>query len=293
MTTQTEPAKKKETIQDLLSSIDSATLVSALFKKKDPSWSQLNRIISRKEEEAADFPFHNAAFNEFGAAGKNNTLFTTEEKTVINLEAKDHQNQVQLENMKKQIESVRQKSYQKGLAEGTAKGRKEGYASAKKEMDTQINQIQQNVSTVLSALENEKTDIYRQAEQMINKLVTELVRKVIVSEIKTNPRIIENVARTALNMAQKSSRITIKVNPKDALRTRENISFWMPVNNALSETEIVEDERIQRGGCIVDTGNGQVDARIETQLAEMEQIIQSTWENAGAETTEETSSTAQ
>jgi flagellar assembly protein FliH len=262
----------------LLQSHDTASLLAALLKKKDPAWADLTRIIKGKEKKAQDFPLQDAELPEFHMPGKERSLFNDDEKAVIALEAKKSTNEREIKSLKQRIVEAEKSSYQKGLAEGTQKGRAEGYAKAKSEMDERIRALQKQAQNVLQSLEKKKQAIFTESEQTVTNLIMALVRKIIAVETKTNPEVVSGVVKRALGFIGEKQNIYIKVNPEDVKKVKDELPLWVPINKALQQLNIEEDPRIQRGGCIISTDAGQVDARIETQLREMETIVSHVWE---------------
>jgi len=264
--------------------MDVGTLLSALFKKQDPTWAHLNSIIKKKNDQVKEPPLEEVRLQEFLVPGKSRDLFSREEKALIGLEARYKASVQEIANLKAKTIEIQKTSFQKGYEEGVKRGMAEGRAVAKKEMDGRIAAIQKQVATTLAEVERRRSEIFHQAEAVVLHMINRFVRKVIHVECRSNPSVLEGVTKNALRFVEQSHRITIRVHPEQARKVKDELPLWMPVNQGLKQITVEEDSRIQTGGCLIDTDTGQVDARIETMIEELETMIMETWEEKPAET---------
>ncbi len=68
-------------------------------------------------------------------------------------------------------------------------------------------------------------------------------------------------------------RIDIRVNFADLDMTTAHKDELIRMMESLKKVNIYEDSRVDRGGCIIDTDVGAIDARISTQLDAVEESI--------------------
>jgi flagellar biosynthesis/type III secretory pathway protein FliH len=60
----------------------------------------------------------------------------------------------------------------------------------------------------------------------------------------------------------------------DVASAEKTESFWMPVSSSIKNVEIVCDEAIEKGGCLLESENGSsVDMRVQTVLKHLEEGI--------------------
>ena len=67
--------------------------------------------------------------------------------------------------------------------------------------------------------------------------------------------------------------VTLRVNPEDLNVCLENKEHFIREVENLEGVHVVEDHIVQRGGCIVESDFGEIDARISSQLREVEDKI--------------------
>ena len=105
------------------------------------------------------------------------------------------------------------------------------------------------------------------------KLVTACVEKIVGEELKLHPDSIIGIVRNALKAATQQREINVRVNPADAEMLRKNQRRLLDVLARANSIEIREDDSVGRGGCIVVTELGTIDASLERQLAAIQAAL--------------------
>ena len=153
--------------------------------------------------------------------------------------------------------------------QGRTAGREAGFAEGKAEVERLI----QRTQTVLERAQNKRTEILEETEQEIINLVLLIARKVIkvISENQRNV-VISNVVQ-ALRKVKARGNIIIRVNMADLKLSTEHVKDFINLVEGVKSVQIVEDTSVDEGGCIIETDFGEIDARIASQLAELEAKI--------------------
>jgi len=152
---------------------------------------------------------------------------------------------------------------------GREEGREAGYSEGKAEVDRLIERTQ----VVLERAQDKRGEILNETEKEIIDLVLLIARKVIkvISENQRNV-IISNVVQ-ALRKVKAKGNIIIRVNMADLKLATEHKQEFIQQMEGAKSVQIVEDSSVDSGGCIIETDFGEIDARISSQLAEMENKI--------------------
>jgi flagellar assembly protein FliH len=152
---------------------------------------------------------------------------------------------------------------------GREEGREAGYAEGKAEVDRLIERTQ----VVLERAQDKRGEILNETEKEIIDLVLLIARKVIkvISENQRNV-IISNVVQ-ALRKVKAKGNIIIRVNMADLKLATEHKQEFIQQMEGAKSVQVVEDSSVDSGGCIIETDFGEIDARISSQLAEMENKI--------------------
>jgi len=199
----------------------------------------------------------------------------TDESLIIKQQAEEEAEKIITEAQKKgyEIENEIRQSIEgerrAALEEGKQIGKTEGYSDGKAEVDRLIERTQ----VVLERAQDKRAEILSETEKQIIDLVL-LISKKVIKVISENQRniIVTNVIE-ALRKVKSKGDIIIRVNLADLkLATEHKDNFIRILENAKS-IQIIEDSSVDYGGCIIETDFGEIDARIASQLAELENKI--------------------
>ncbi len=153
--------------------------------------------------------------------------------------------------------------------EGFEQGSKEGFDKGSAEVDRLIDRMHK----ILEAVMQRREEILQDTESQIVELVILMARKVIkiLSENQKNVIMANTVA--ALRKVKTRGNVTLRVNIEDVKLTTAHVDeFIQHVENVQGIT-VQEDSSVEKGGCIVETDFGAIDARISSQLTELENKI--------------------
>jgi flagellar assembly protein FliH len=150
------------------------------------------------------------------------------------------------------VHAARQAGYQDGYRDGLVAldAFKQSFAAQTTE---RIGQLLKSFEQQLGALET-------QMAQAIAGTATALARQVVRDELATRPESVVAVAREALGSLLSSARhITVQVHPDDLPLVEQGAGEEL----ARREARLVASAAVARGGCVVESDIGSVDASIE------------------------------
>ncbi len=176
-------------------------------------------------------------------------------------EQKEHE----LEEHRKVLEQEKQQSHD----EGYEKGKEEGIAVVLENSDVVIDKLHEITGHIL----NKRKQIFAEIEGQVIDLLLESIRKIVKTLSQSDEKIVVNNVLVAIRKAQEDGELIVRLNSADVEavdKLKEKILERVSKNHVLS---LVEDHTVDRGGCIIDTDFGSIDARISTQLANLEREI--------------------
>lgn len=106
-----------------------------------------------------------------------------------------------------------------------------------------------------------------QAEQEVVRLAIDVAAKILGHALETCPSLVVEAAARAVRAARDRREVALRVHPADAAAVRAASGRLERHLSRASGIVIREDPSLERGGLIVETEAGRVDARFETQLA--------------------------
>lgn len=170
-----------------------------------------------------------------------------------------------MEKAQKDEAELKENAFQKGYEDGKNAGYSEG--------QNELNRLIERVHKIVESVMNRREEILRDTEQQIVDLVILMTRK-IVKVISDNQKgvVLSNVL-AALKKVKTRCNVTIKVNIEDLKLTSEHINDFIKRVEAVQSITVVEDSSVDKGGCVVETDFGAIDARIASQLGELENKI--------------------
>ena len=173
----------------------------------------------------------------------------------------------------KQIEAASRAAFETERREAEEQGRSTGREMGFGEGKAEVERLIQRTQTVLERAQNKRSEILEETEQEIINLVLLISRKVIkvISENQRNV-IISNVVQ-ALRKVKGRGNILIRVNITDLKLATDHIKDFINLVEGSKSIQVVEDSSVDEGGCIIETDFGEIDARIASQLAELETKI--------------------
>lgn len=174
-------------------------------------------------------------------------------------------NEVDIESRVKEREA---RGYETGRAEGHAKGVAEG----QREIAARLEKL----GRIISELENFRDRKINELLPSVIELSLDIAKKIVHKEIETDKDIVMFIARDAIKkVGEKEESITIKVNPLDYEVMLSGIAL-LKEQSGLRNISVEPLASISPGGCFIETQTGEVDARIEEQLKEIQDAISTT-----------------
>ncbi|MCL4493004.1 MAG: FliH/SctL family protein [Nitrospirae bacterium] len=176
--------------------------------------------------------------------------------------------EVNEEDIQSKIKELELQGYEKGRAAGYAKGIADGGKEAAAKLE--------RIGHIISGLENYKEKKTSELLPAIIELSLDIAKKIVHKEIELDKNIIMFIAKDAVKkVSEKEESITIKVNPLDYEVMISNTGL-LKEQSGMKNISIEPMATISPGGCYIETRTGEVDARIEEQLKEIQDAISTT-----------------
>lgn len=136
-----------------------------------------------------------------------------------------------------------------------------------------MNQVMGQFGHLAGSFEKQLEALQQQMSEALVKTSVNLAQQVVRSELSTRPELIVDVAQEALGVLLASARhITVRVHPDDHAAVADGAGDALAARHA----RLVVDASVTRGGCLVDSDLGVVDASIETRWRRAAELLGST-----------------
>jgi flagellar assembly protein FliH len=148
-----------------------------------------------------------------------------------------------------------------------AEGYDEGLAAGRAEVSTAARALASAAAQLGEASATAAAD----AEPVAVELALRIAQKVLGGELEARPELVVEVVRGALRRLTEPLPATLLVNPEDAELVRASIADFSVEHGG--ELTVREERRVERGGCVVRTQAGEIDAQIAAQLERAAKVI--------------------
>lgn len=117
-------------------------------------------------------------------------------------------------------------------------------------------------AAVIARAQARRDALLLEAESALAQLGAEAARRIVNAELTLAPERIRDVVRGVLDKAKRAREVIVRVHPDDA-----------PLVASLESVRIEEDASLARGDCVLHTELGELDARIEVQIAALDRAL--------------------
>jgi flagellar assembly protein FliH len=160
--------------------------------------------------------------------------------------------------IQQEAEARSRAAYNQGLAAGET--------AAQQRAQQKLDPVLHGLNTMIAELASLRKRVRAEAEDDAVKLAIAVARRVLYRELATDPEAILGLVKAAFGKLNARETHRLRVSPADAAVVQEHRSkLQIPPG-----LEIVPDGSLTPGSAIFETSRGDLDASVETQLAEID-----------------------
>lgn len=149
-----------------------------------------------------------------------------------------------------EVENTHRQAYQEGFAAG--------YQEGKGKVDAELARLAQ----LMSALDGALTQFDETLTQNLLSLALVVAKQMLREALRVRPELILPVISEAVNsLPQANQHPHLKLHPDDAALVRSLMADEL----SHFHWKLIEDSRVERGGCRVETTNSEIDATMENR----------------------------
>ncbi len=158
--------------------------------------------------------------------------------------------------------AARQQGYEEGFQAGMAAAREE------------LAPATAALGEALAEAERLRADTADVVEARAVELSLRLAEKVLAGTLDVQPERVVDVVRGALRCLVERERVVVQVNTLDLDLVRDAVEPIAATLGGIDSLEVQEDRRVGRGGALVRSLAGEVDATIETKLERAREVLE-------------------
>lgn len=147
--------------------------------------------------------------------------------------------------------------------------KKEGYEAGFKEWAEHI-----------AKLQNEIDEVRKEFAKMLSPITLKAAKKIVGKELETSPDIIFDIVSNSLKAVLQHKRITIYVNKTDLDVLEKNRNKLKSLFENIEVLSIRERDDVKKGGCIIETEVGIINAQLDNQWDVLEKAFESLFKDS-------------
>lgn len=144
-------------------------------------------------------------------------------------------------------------------------GRADGEKALSEQLFKQRTELHDLVQGVITSMRESIPQVIRETENVMVALSLEVAQK-IVGDLPISAEMVESAVRDALAKVEGTAQLTIRLNPVDLELLQNTQSPMLSSADAADGVRFLAAPEVTRGGCMVQTRFGTVDARRETKF---------------------------
>jgi flagellar assembly protein FliH len=187
----------------------------------------------------------------------------------LELESEVVRLQIAIEDRDKQHRIDAQSAYEQGRIAGYEQGVADSRKAAEEAADL--------LRRLTGEIETQMAGVWERSREGALKLSLAIATRIIGSAAEAYRPLATELTRKCLTMMRDQAKATIFVNPDDAAQLRAVKSDLLTVAEGIRSLEIMERATVPRGGSVVETDAGQLDARLDEQLKVVESALLPDW----------------
>lgn len=163
------------------------------------------------------------------------------------------------------IEAVKSEAFQQGYQEGIQR--------AEEEMQRKLAEMMEEARAVLQEAYKSRDVIIQEAEPFLVELSCDIAEKIVDKQLTVEPDFAMDLIRKNLARKREQGLISLCVSPAQFAfvnAAREELALAV---DSQAELQILPDSTVKDKGCVIRSSFGSIDARIDTQLAEIKKEL--------------------
>jgi flagellar biosynthesis/type III secretory pathway protein FliH len=155
-----------------------------------------------------------------------------------------------------------------------AEGFNDGYAAGAADARAAFEPAAAALQAAAAELQLLRADVAERSERAAVELALAVAEKVLQGAVAVEPERVVDAVRGALRRLVERDRVLILVHPEDLDVVREHAGGLVAELGGIEHCGVEADRRVGRGGAIVRTAEGEVDATLETKLGRAREVVE-------------------
>ncbi|HEX8123486.1 MAG TPA: FliH/SctL family protein [Solirubrobacteraceae bacterium] len=156
-----------------------------------------------------------------------------------------------------------------------AEGFNEGYTAGAADARAAVEPAAAALHAAAAELAALRADVAERSERAAVELALRVAEQIVQGAVAVEPERVVDTVRGALRRLVERDRVLLLVHPEDLDVVREHSAQLVAELGGIEHCGIEADRRVARGGAIVRTAEGEVDATLESKLERAREVVES------------------
>ncbi|HTX18052.1 MAG TPA: FliH/SctL family protein [Bacteroidota bacterium] len=126
------------------------------------------------------------------------------------------------------------------------------------------------LESLMANIRKEFSNLQQKSEEIVLRFSLAVAEQILKREVLLDNTVVLQQIKEGLRRVLGVDHIKVRVNPIDEAMVREHRAAVASGSDSLQDMIIEGDEKVERGGCILESDSGNVDVRISTQMKKIE-----------------------
>lgn len=162
---------------------------------------------------------------------------------------------------------------EQGLQEGRDEGSRAGREETIGEYTASLAALGESWAAALASFDADRRAMLQTAREDLIELALAIGGRIARRVIDADPAVVQDQVAEAVSLVTASSGLTLSVNPADRKLVQAVLPALCERMEHGGNVELRDDAGVERGGCVLSTGRGVIDATLEKQTERIAQAL--------------------
>jgi flagellar assembly protein FliH len=174
-------------------------------------------------------------------------------------------------------EEAAPRGFAEGREQGLVEGRDEGCRVGREETIGQytadLSSLAESWTAAIEAFEADRNAALQVAREDIIGLALAVGARITRRVIEADPAVVQDQVAEAISLVTAPSGLTLSVNPDDRKLVEAVLPALCERLQVGNHVQLRDDPLVERGGCVLSTGKGVIDATLEKQIERIAEVL--------------------
>lgn len=171
------------------------------------------------------------------------------------------------------FERGRAEGHKAGHAAGAAEGRAAAERETREAAQAQLQSVVSTLTSLVTSIESQKHTLVDGARRDLIHLAMRIAGVVVGKEISNSPQTVQSLVTRAVELVASKSDLELRVHPDDVAAVEGLCPDLARRWRDFKVTRVIADAAVGRGGCILRTPDGEIDAQVATVFEEVRRAL--------------------